>query len=164
MVGVLSLDQPMNEDGDGLADRITDTDTITEDGFEPGSTGWEAETAGDDKTRRGRDNYDVQRRLVWDAVAERSGAPTVAAETLNEHHASRCRKTVREAGGVAAVIARWTEGHNTPELFAPFGSIDPGGEADIVATLQQHPAYADDMWKAAMSAAVTRRATSTLKG
>ena len=126
--------------------------------FGEGSAGALAE----DLIQQGGGSKVAARRLAWRALAEKAEAPLAASGTLNWRHSSRARETVTQAGGVVAVAQDWERGNTTSAassaLFAPFGSIDDAGKAQVCALLLDHPSFAEDLWFVAMSEASTRAA------
>jgi len=101
------------------------------------------------------------RRLAWDAVAERSGAPLVAASTVSEKEAAKARRLVGEAGGVVAIADATPPGRaTTPQaraVLAPFGDLDQLGEDRVFDLLTSYPAVADRLWDVALGQATISR-------
>jgi hypothetical protein len=110
----------------------------------------------------GRSNFVAARRLAWDAVADAVHAPAVAQSTISERSATATRKYMSAQGGAGEVARRWANGEATAEeekaLFAPFGGgLSMSEQIGVVRTLRANPAYADDLWGAAMFAATNVR-------
>lgn len=102
------------------------------------------------------------RRLAWDAVAESTGAPLVAHESVTETEAARCRRLVADAGGVTAVANAAAPGGEPNEteraVLAPFGETDTLGRDRVFDLLAEYPDVADRLWDVALTqATVTRK-------
>ena len=128
-------------------------DVVSRDDFAEGSAGdmaWSFVEAG---------QKSKSRALVWDAVAERSGAPSARRGTLPKRAATRAREELREAGGAYRAARSYLDGDEVvPALFAPFGDIDEPERESVARLLESFPDFADDLWTAAASTAEGRNA------
>lgn len=124
---------------------------VNRDAFDPGTTGeWVMTSLGEPGHRRS-----AIVRSAFIAIAERRGrCPVPAAGTLTESQAQVLRNRVRDRGGVGVLLGAWQRGEDgTEDLFAPFGDLDDYGRDAVAGLLADHPAYADDLWRSAVSAA-----------
>ncbi len=129
--------------------------TAVQADFDEGSKGALVEQLASSGERK--DRYEA-RRMSWDALAEAVGAPPVRGG-ISERQIAAARRTIAEAGGVAASIEQWESGDVSAAkaIFAPFAAETDGDRVQVVALLRKYPAYADDLWNAAAGGATKRR-------
>jgi len=101
------------------------------------------------------------RRDVWRIVSIRNGAPAVKRESLSKSAASTARRVVNEyPGGAHALALRWVDGDATDEqekaLFAPFGELSVHERHLTAEVMEDHPDFADSLWREALKAATRR--------
>ena len=101
------------------------------------------------------------RALVWDALAEGSGAPPVARASLDRRVVTELRKRVDRAGGPGRIAAAYEAGITDEDavcaFFAPFGELDEDGRRGVVDLVRKYPNYSDELWDAAATAATVPR-------
>jgi hypothetical protein len=101
------------------------------------------------------------RGLIWDAMAEGTGAPPVARATLSRWYVTELRKRVERAGGARQVAAAWEAGTIDEEtacaFFSPFGEIDDAGRRAVVGLMKKYPSYSNELWDAAAGTAAKPR-------
>lgn len=138
-----------------------------DDDFAPGSLADRVEAMATMKGRSmdaGRAAQRDARRRVWDAIADIHGAPAAKPEHLAPARSTKLRSQAADMGGASRLVTQWESGKETTEsdavLFAPFGGSD-NLSADqkqlVVDVLARHPAHADRLWDAALSAATRTR-------
>jgi DNA-directed RNA polymerase specialized sigma24 family protein len=102
-------------------------------------------------------NQVAARALMWDAIAERAGAPLCAVTPIGKRAAIRARASVMEAGGPLTCARSYLEsGSTVDDLFAPFGPVDDEQRRSVCDVLSRHEHYADDLWRIAVSQAEGR--------
>lgn len=105
------------------------------------------------------------RRRAWDAIAARTGGPSVSWGSLSEQRAAAVRKAVTEGDQDVVDVARsWQAGELGPAhpgvraMVAPFG---PEADPDEVArTITAFPSFGAELWDGAISAATRSRQRS----
>lgn len=149
----VSLDLPVSEDSaTTLGDRLA----ADERGSDYATSTSQAAVANDSLEQGGSFKPADARKNIWNILAE--DAPKVAVLTI--HDDREHRDLVAGFGGAAAVARAWQEGETAEDdavntaLFAPFGSLDEKQREQVTAVLLRNPAYADQVWDSAMSAAL----------
>lgn len=156
-VRTMSLDNLNTSTGLTLADRIADPNA-GEDDLAVDADSVQARVL--DLAENGKKV--VARRLVYNAIAGLSDAPQALEAHMSTHKAGKARKTVKDAGGVAAAIADWENALETPAtdaLFAPFGDIGPDERDDVCALFTRLSDRADDLYESAVKFAAQPRAS-----
>ena len=107
------------------------------------------------------DEHAAARRLVWDALAQLTGAPTVQRGSMTERKAAAARAAMRSVGGPAAVASSYVRGlagqPETDALFAPFGELGDEEKDRIAAVLAERRHLAGELWDLALRAATVQR-------
>ena len=106
-------------------------------------------------------NLREARKVLWNAMAERSGAPIIERPHLGHRAVTQARKTITADSDVVAMVDSWHDGALGAEqekaLFAPWGDIDEAKRADVARILSATPDYAYGIWDSAMRAATPTR-------
>lgn len=96
------------------------------------------------------------RKLAWDALAQSMDAPPATPGTLSARQARAHHSTVTAAGGALHVARQYQSDGDHPAaqaFFAPFGDPDARGRDAVCDVVTRYPAYADDLWAAALDQA-----------
>lgn len=132
-----------------------------EDGFHTGNA-LEDWLVASDKDGAGYDGRAAW-SLAYNAYAEMTGAPAVTRH-LTESAAATARKTVKNAGGAAALVEKWwsdgLDEATEKSLFAPLGAIDEDGKRRFADALLRRPDGADEVWNLATRAATKQRVSA----
>lgn len=96
----------------------------------------------------------TKKQQLWHALsASREGLPAIAEGSLSPNEGRRAATTLKSEGGAALVAKRWMEGdlgddhHAVKALMAPFGPrADYDSQQEFAMMLDEHPAFADDIW------------------
>jgi hypothetical protein len=132
---------------------LTSEDNVNPDDFADGSFG--------DRAMQLKSNGDqvAARAMVWDAIAQRSGAPLCITTPIGKRAAIRARTNVAQVGGPLSCAQSYLKtGVTSDDFFAPFGPIDDDARRAVCETLVCHEQYADDLWRIAISQAEGRSA------
>lgn len=131
----------------------TDTEAVHAE-FGKGTAGYRAEILAE------RGNIKDARDLLWDALAEQSGAPGLVAGGITDAQFRSARRRLINAGGVAKALKAFQSGEAVDSLFVPFAVTSDTDREKIVDTLTQHGQLCDDIWRAAAGAAVKRQSAN----
>lgn len=105
------------------------------------------------------------RRLMFNALAERTGVPMAQEGSLSQRQVTKHRTNMgAEPGSVNKAIDDWGNGMETPAveaLFAPFGELTVTQQNDVVNFLDSHSDIADDMWASAIGFANNKHSRKT---
>lgn len=105
------------------------------------------------------------RRLMFNALAERTGVPLALEGSLSQRQVTKHRTNMgSEPGSVNQAIEDWGNDKETPAveaLFAPFGDLTVSQQNDVVNFLDNHSDIADDMWASAIGFANNKHSRKT---
>lgn len=146
----LSLDLPVGENGDTT---FGDLLPARSDDIDYSEAANEAAAALDALEDQAVTRDEVQ-RSAWTLIAPDAPQPV----PVSRHTATAARKHVKAVGDVAELARKFSRGQSTPEddaaLFAPFQSkehpLPVEGRDQVARALLKHPAYAGDLWNAAL--------------
>ena len=145
------LDEPGDETAGPSAGELT-----AEDALERAETA-AASAAGPAERRAARAQL---QRGAW-SVLDPQGPGTHA---LAPAEATKARRRVKDAGGVAKAVSDWQAGRADEDvaeaLFAPFDAPGTKARATVAAVLSRHRAYAADIWGAALRSAALQGAAT----
>lgn len=104
---------------------------------------------------------------AWNALAERAGAPVIAAGHLGHRKVTAARALAKGDESIESLLERWEDGDLDPEtervLFSPWENQPDADRAAIKACLNKVPGYTDDLWQAALTSAAVRKSGNTTK-
>lgn len=104
------------------------------------------------------------RRLVWNAVAEGFGAPSIAPH-LGHRGVTDAYRVIGSEEAFEKAIDAWQDGADnqaTKALMSPWIGAESDEQGDVVRMFNEHPDYAYDLWKSAVTAAAKpRKATAS---
>lgn len=131
---------------------------------EPTASDSLAEQALDDVEEGGRSGRNAARRKLWSVMSATTGAPGVRADALSSSRAGSVREDMETLGGVSAALDAYSRddisGQQLDTLLAPWGraeDISVRAQNTIVSTIETDPAYADQVWDAALFSATRSR-------
>lgn len=157
---VASLDKAVGEDGDTTLGELIPAAEAPEDSFATAAT---PAAAAVDALEEGSISAAEARKAAWVLVAQDAPEPRAAA--MKDDRPTRAY--VAAAGGAAELARKWEQGLTTEEddrhLFAPFGDIDADARERVVSVLVRRRDYADDLWGAAVDAAVDHDARDAIR-
>lgn len=106
-------------------------------------------------------NLREARKMLWNAMAERSGAPIIDEAHLGHRAVTHARKSIATDADMEALLDRYDEGRldadSTKALFAPWGETSPAEREQVAQVLRGAPAYAYGIWDSALRAATKSR-------
>lgn len=96
---------------------------------------------------------------AWSVLAAPRDAPSPVPGSLDTRSAFLASRTVSFSGGAGQVSRKWMSGEcsrkEAKALFAPFGAIDETGRDRVACMLRDTPAYATNLWEAALKVAAS---------
>lgn len=144
------------------ADRLRRTgswDAISSEGYHPVAPSADDRRAFEPDSIAGRiltpgASRAAAQRDAFAALAQsRPGCPTPTPGTVTPDSREHAIAAVEAAGGVTAMVRRYDVGDDADDLFAPFPGADDYARDEVVGLLRQHPRYAEELWRSALSAA-----------
>ncbi|KQP62878.1 sigma factor [Nocardioides sp. Leaf285] len=106
-------------------------------------------------------NLREARKMLWNAVAERQGAPLIETPHLGHRNVTAARRSITPDTDVQALVARWEDETLDVEtenaLFAPWPGEDIRDRAAVANLLSANPDYSYGMWDSALRAATKPR-------
>lgn len=102
------------------------------------------------------------RRLMFNALAERTGVPLAREGSLSQRQVTKHRAAMgEEPGAINQALEDWGQGIDTPAtqaLFAPFGDLNISEQIDVTNFLEGHGERAGEMWASALAFANNKHA------